>query len=143
MTSDENLDLVSRLHGAADVKQVTDELYSDIQGKLASVMGCEDEDRRWWWESPNASRFVFSYSGNHSFYSDLIRLAKGVDRQIYIFVTGDKVPPWKCFSGSFEKITEEIGESSLTEFIVLDSNFEWAMADTHHNQLMLYGHYTI
>ena len=143
MLSGDNLDLVSRLQDAADVEQVSDEHYHNIQRKLAFIMGCDDEERRWWWENQNSNRFVFSYNEKHSFYSDLMRLTEGIDRNVYIFITGDKVPPWRCFRGGFSKISNEIEESSLTEFIILDCDFHWAMADTHHNQLMLYGHISI
>ena len=143
MKSDGTLDLVTRLQAAANVNRVMGKAYDLVQSELALLMRCEDETMRWWWESPAANRFVFSYDENLSFYSELMGLSKGENRQVYIFVTGDKVPPWECFIGDFNKISAEIEESSLTEFIILDSDFKWAMADTHHNQLMLYGHYAI
>lgn len=143
MSKWENVELAKRLDNCSDIRRVSDVEFEEVVSKLAACMGQKVTDRRWWWENTDVQPFAFNYGENFDFYLGLLTEAKALESDVYLFVSAELTPPWPCYQATVKRLSLEIAEAPLTEFIIMGSDFRWSIVDNHHNQLLLFGNFEI
>jgi hypothetical protein len=97
-----------------------------------------DSSSSWWWTKLKASPRVVAYSGGEEFFPMLRRLVPEVTQAI-LLVMNESGPPVGAIQGAFGDLVSVIEDSMFFEFIITPPSGDWAIFDTHHNELLIAG----
>jgi hypothetical protein len=81
---------------------------------------------------------VVPYSGSDELFPALRRLAPKGARAVLLVMNDNGVPDG-AIEGSFGSLVSVIEDSIGFEFVILQPAGEWAIFDTHHNELLVAG----
>jgi hypothetical protein len=106
--------------------------------QLAIATFLRESNAFWWWTRLSFSPTVVPYGGSEDFFPKLKRMASGGSRAV-LLVMGDHGMPDGAVEGSFGSLVSVIEDSAFFEFVILHPAGEWAIFDTHHNELLVAG----
>lgn len=135
----DSVELVRNLRERPEVLEITGNENEIEERALAQLVGPRKTSSRWWWQNATQKPFSIKYHDDPKFYLDFLKLVNKIEESAFIFVSDDYAPPWPCFKSKLTILTETIQNSAFAEFLLLDEGHRWAMVDTHHNQLLLFG----
>lgn len=112
--------------------------YFDRIVQLAIARFLRDSNSFWWWTNLSSSPTIVPYCDNEDFFPKLKRLASERSRAV-LLVMGDHGMPDGAIEGPFGSLVSVIGDSVSFEFVILHPTGEWAIFDTHQNELLISG----
>jgi hypothetical protein len=120
-----------------DVEVLQRESFDRVVQRVAANF-LKDSNSVWWWTRLKLSPRVVSYSGSDEFFPALRRLIPEESRAV-LLVMNDNGFPDGAIEGPFSSLVSVIEGSIGFEFVICALNAEWAIFDTHHNELLILG----
>lgn len=121
----------------ATVIELGPEASAIIATKLTAKY-VNDPQALWWWSALGSEPAIIDYEDSSHGLRLLETLTANCDHLI-LLVTDDTPTPWTCFSGRPQEIIELIAEQPFFELVLTDSHADFAIFDTHHDQLHVVG----
>lgn len=96
--------------------------------------------RRWWWECVPATAVSTEYPGDDvsSWRDRMLEVLPADGQTLWLFVTGDELPPWSCVTGSRDSLIDMIMQLPYVEYFIVNRQHTRILFDTHHNCLVVH-----
>lgn len=93
----------------------------------------------WWWEAVPRDAKVVRHGYTNDGLELLLSIIPGGAEALYLFVTDDAAPPWRCVCGTASDLVAMLRELPFFEFFIVDRGTNWIVFDTHHNVIVTVG----
>jgi hypothetical protein len=95
----------------------------------------KDGETRWWWAALRGPKEIFDYPDGDGFRHLKEHVPPG-ETHGWLIVENDRDGPWHVLRVEIDVIALLIGECSHFEYYVVGQQFDWLLAENHHNQLV-------
>jgi hypothetical protein len=135
--SDEWSSVLAAVAVIADVEVLQRESFDRVVQRLTTNF-LKDSNSVWWWTRLKIPPRAVSYSSSDEFFPLLRRLVPEESRAVLLVMNDNGIPDG-AIEGPFSSLISVIEDSIGFEFIICGLNAEWAVFDTHYNELLILG----
>jgi hydroxyacyl-ACP dehydratase HTD2-like protein with hotdog domain len=129
---------IAELHLSPEQAVMSDPAQAAYVVDRAKQAFVKDSDPRWWWACLSKPASVIDYPGGDA-YQHLLEFVPPGETRCWFIVENDEDGPWHVLDVATDAVPTIIAECGPFEYYLVGQKFNWLIAETHHNQLVVAG----